>query len=198
MDRDGVDRRCDRKNDDAGQRPWKNHHYHPVGDSRCFRRRVYWVLARAQDSHRIQFRELLAGYRWCRPPIDSISRYEEIAPFSSHKLKDINDLHTYFRGFQGSEKLGWWFRGQSNVDWKLIPRAGRPAHMLISTESAPFSRDRKRFEVWRHKAVAYMSNLPQNDWECLALAQHHGLATKLLDWSFNPLVATFFAVSEEP
>jgi hypothetical protein len=83
----------------------------------------------------------------------------------------------------------WVFRGQSNADWNLVPKAGRPPYNT--------SNDLEMFDAWKRRAVEYTSNVPIDDWDWLAIAQHHGLATRLLDWTGNPLVAAYFAVCEE-
>lgn len=101
-------------------------------------------------------------------------------------ISTFEQLHAAFESFRADKR--WLFRGHAHLDWTLIPKAGRDPYRSID--------DQVVFHSWRRQAVAYVSVRPQNDWEWLAVAQHHGLATRLLDWSSNPLVASFFAVRE--
>ncbi|OKH29276.1 hypothetical protein NIES1031_01445 [Chroogloeocystis siderophila 5.2 s.c.1] len=43
-------------------------------------------------------------------------------------------------------------------------------------------------------SVPLLKEKPDNDWEWLAIMQHHGLATRLLDWSVIPLAALLLPV----
>lgn len=80
----------------------------------------------------------------------------------------------------------WVFRGHADPDWELVPKAGRPEFAEIDDEDL--------FLDWRGRALEHVEVVPKDDWDWLAIAQHHGLATRLLDWSYNPLAAAFFAV----
>ncbi len=37
----------------------------------------------------------------------------------------------------------------------------------------------------------------KDDWDCLVYAQHYGMATRLLDWTTNPLIALWFAAIDQ-
>jgi hypothetical protein len=77
------------------------------------------------------------------------------------------------------------FRGVPNNDFRLIPSVGRVPNWDYT--------ERESINKFKLRAINNSSYQPRNDWEWLAIAQHHGLPTRLLDWSTSPLVATYFA-----
>lgn len=114
-------------------------------------------------------------------------------------IEDVETLHKLFRAYRPHAGTGWLFRGQGDQRWPLIPKAGRRENFLsdiVRAENSSRFRDLARFGYWLKQAFPFVPDLPPNDYEALAYAQHHGLATRLLDWTLNPLVATYFAVRE--
>jgi hypothetical protein len=82
------------------------------------------------------------------------------------------------------------YRGQRK-DFPLLPNICRDnkKELLLQNE-------KKLLTEFKNKAKPYLQAIPKNDWEWLVFAQHHGLYTRLIDWSYDPYVALWFALKE--
>lgn len=106
------------------------------------------------------------------------NKFTEIASF-----EELNNFVLKF-----IDNKSFMFRGQSNEEWELMPKAGRYPFNTLS--------DKISFDAWKRRAIEHLQNPPTSDWDWMAIAQHHGLATRLLDWTKNPLIAAFFSVND--
>ncbi len=107
-------------------------------------------------------------------------------------INSVDDLFDFLRINATKDKAAI-FRGVMSSDYKLLPSIGR----FKGKDKKPFDvgREQRMLMVFRQKAFPYLEK-DCTDLELLALAQHHGLPTRLLDWTWNPLVAVFFAVKD--
>ena len=115
--------------------------------------------------------------------IDNVSGYIAFV----EKLKEQNE-----KKGNNAELL---FRGQG-IDKPLIPKIGR-LKLRIKTNSI-IKTEKLILEEFKRGILPLSEFKPENNWDLLALAQHHGLPTRLLDWSYSALIALWFAVDCPP
>ncbi|RKU00149.1 FRG domain-containing protein [Burkholderia sp. Nafp2/4-1b] len=103
--------------------------------------------------------------------------------------ESIDSVADYMRAIGAGQRAAALrlFRGQCNVGWPLVPS--------IARQCASPDVEARMLDEFTRRALPHLDpapNLDPCDW--LALAQQHGMHTRLLDWSGNALAALWFAV----
>ena len=114
--------------------------------------------------------------------IESTQQLHEVFEKSLYRTEDIDgDTHYW--------EVPLIYRGMTDVRWELKSSVGRLYNYIPKLE-------KQMLDLFKVGARPHLNFEPKNDWKWISLAQHHGLPTRLLDWTKNPLVATYFAVEE--
>ena len=110
-------------------------------------------------------------------------------------MRDIESIPDLLRCCEEcfAETRGRWvFRGHADAGYRLLPSVARGTHTWKSLETY----EREILRIFQREAHGLLASVPADEWEWLSLARHHGLSTRFLDWTHNPLVALYFAVSD--
>jgi hypothetical protein len=96
----------------------------------------------------------------------------------------------------GKILAGHVFRGQSNAKWSLSTTIEREARRYGLPDGALRNREVVLLNNFQRRAHQYISDppSPEDRLEWLALMQHHGAPTRLLDFTHSFYVAAFFAM----
>jgi hypothetical protein len=118
----------------------------------------------------------------------------------SMRAEQVSDFFGFMRFVMYELPKRLWFidtiyRGQADANWPPEPKLDRPDFERWRAEVGGSRRDHESLLLRDFKRMArpYLDLWPRDEWEWLAIAQHHGLCTRLLDWTRNPLVALYFA-----
>ncbi|MFQ5895797.1 MAG: FRG domain-containing protein, partial [Nitrospinota bacterium] len=112
----------------------------------------------------------------------------------SEFISDVKDPRT-------TRTIRYVYRGLSNYSYELKPGIGRI--IKDRNDGCPqFSSfqpalERNIFQEFKDRAAAHFPDSERSDMEWLVLARHHFLPTRLLDWTWSPLVAAYFAVEDD-
>lgn len=90
---------------------------------------------------------------------------------------------------------GWAFRGQRDAEWGLESSLTRRLKLFVPQDKWASQEDRA-IRVFKRKAHYFLDDTSslKDDLRCLALMQHHGAPTRLLDFTKSPFVASYFAL----
>ncbi|MBI5499770.1 MAG: FRG domain-containing protein [Deltaproteobacteria bacterium] len=107
--------------------------------------------------------------------------------FDGVGLRSVADLLGRLRRLRAPDpQLPLWFRGVTTARHRLVPSLNRSPGL--------FQREQALINAFKQNAVQFLDERPQSEWEWVFLARHHGVPTRLLDWTESPLIGLYFAV----
>jgi len=107
------------------------------------------------------------------------------------------ELKLYLLNFHENNPQGEYvFRGHADAAWELKPTIDRlGADDSIAVEKKALENFKKDIAIFAGNKDISILNTPNTDLKWLALMQHHGAATRLLDFSDSQFIAAFFSMA---
>jgi FRG domain len=113
----------------------------------------------------------------------------------SYRVEEFSSWDALGKRLAGPKYKGWAFRGQADAGWFLMSTLDRYLDAYIDKKYWQAQEERIK-RIFRRKAHLFLSHIPEpsDTFQWLALMQHHGAPTRLLDFTWSPYVAAFFAL----
>jgi FRG domain len=157
------------------------------------------ILNTMTDSEwRQRTEKLLARY----DPLKNFELFEELVS-EEKPIKSWADFQKWVRRFKDRGT----FRGQANAAWPLVTALDRAvfktftvntAHVQSSTTRRVNAAENEKalLLAFQRGAHHHLARTPHHDQaiDWLAMMQHYGTPTRLLDWTRSPYVALYFAL----
>jgi hypothetical protein len=118
---------------------------------------------------------------------------EEHKPYEVVRLDSWDE---YLSMISDSPYQHWAFRGQRDASLPLYSALSRYFLSFHVDPRAWREQETRILRIFKRKAIHFLDVVPDrdDDFEWLALMQDHGAPTRLLDFTWSPYVAAFFAM----
>ena len=109
-----------------------------------------------------------------------------------YKEIEVDDIGKWLDLIRTQESASWIFRGHGDATWHLKSYLERRCGS-IGDDKTVHEIENDSIKSFIREAYAFPAYQRLNGVNILAMMQHYGSATRLLDFTYSPLVALFFA-----
>lgn len=112
------------------------------------------------------------------------------------KISSFKEFVDFIEDHRAESGGPLWYRGCGRKEYELIPKLYR--HNKSSSLEDFLAIEDQLITRFRQRSIPFISRSPEDNWDWLFFMQHYGIPTRLLDWTENPFMSLFFAVTSAP
>ena len=122
-----------------------------------------------------------------------MARKRPAQPYPVYRLKTWD---AFLKQIADAPYSNWAYRGERDERWPLYSSLSRYLQSFGVAPAAWTRQEARIVRVFKRKAHQFVEQPPDpaDDFQWLALMQHHGAPTRLIDFTWSPYVAAFFAL----